>query len=44
MTATVGQPAPGFNLRSSKMEDISLESQRGKSVLLLFIPFAFTPT
>lgn len=44
MTATVGQPAPEFSLKSSKMDDISLESQRGKTVMLLFIPFAFTPT
>jgi hypothetical protein len=44
MTATVGQPAPEFTLVSSKMEDISLESQRGKTVMLLFVPLAFTPT
>ena len=44
MTATVGQPAPEFTLKSSKMEDVSLESQRGKTVMLLFVPLAFTPT
>lgn len=44
MAAEVGQPAPGFTLKSSKMEDVSLEEQRGKNVLLLFVPFAFTPT
>jgi peroxiredoxin len=26
------------------MEDVSLQGQRGKTVLLLFIPLAFTPT
>ena len=44
MTATVGQPAPDFTLVSSKMEETSLASQRGKTVMLLFVPFAFTPT
>ncbi len=44
MTATVGQPAPGFTLKSSQQEDVSLESYRGKTVMLLFVPFAFTPT
>ncbi len=44
MTATVGQPAPGFTLKNSKMEDVSLEDQRGKTVMLLFVPLAFTPT
>ena len=44
MTATVGQPAPGFTLKTSKMEDVSLEDQRGKTVMLLFVPLAFTST
>ena len=44
MTATVGQPAPDFSLVSSKLEEVTLSSQRGKSVMLLFVPFAFTPT
>lgn len=44
MTATVGQPAPDFTLISSKMEETTLASQRGKTVMLLFVPFAFTPT
>jgi peroxiredoxin (alkyl hydroperoxide reductase subunit C) len=44
MAVEIGQPAPGFNLLSSKMEPISLASLRGKSVLLLFFPLAFTPT
>jgi peroxiredoxin len=44
MAANEGQPAPGFTLKSSKMEDVSLESQHGKTVMLLFVPLAFTPT
>ena len=44
MPLSNGQPAPGFSLKSSRMEMISLADQRGKNVLLLFIPLAFTPT
>ena len=44
MPLSVGKPVPDFTLKSSKMEDVSLAAQRGKSVLLLFIPLAFTPT
>jgi peroxiredoxin len=44
MPLAIGQPVPDFTLKSSKMEDVSLQAQRGKTVLLLFIPLAFTPT
>ena len=44
MPLTIGQEAPDFTLVSSKMEEVSLKSMRGKTVLLLFIPLAFTPT
>lgn len=44
MPLAIGQPVPDFTLKSSKMEDVSLSAQRGKPVLLLFIPLAFTPT
>jgi peroxiredoxin len=44
MPLAIGQPVPDFTLKSSKMEDVSLQGQRGKTVLLLFIPLAFTPT
>ena len=44
MPLSIGQPAPGFSLKSSKMEMVNLADQRGKNVLLLFIPLAFTPT
>jgi len=44
MPLTIGQPAPLFTLKTSKMEDWSLEAQRGAPLLLLFNPLAFTPT
>ena len=44
MALNIGQPAPLFNLKTSKMEDWSLEAQKGAPLLLLFIPLAFTPT
>jgi len=44
MPLAIGQPVPDFTLKSGKMEDVSLSAQRGKNVLLLFIPLAFTPT
>jgi peroxiredoxin (alkyl hydroperoxide reductase subunit C) len=44
MPADVGQMAPDFKLKTHKMEDVSLSAQRGKKVLLLFFPLAFTPT
>ena len=42
MALPVGQQAPNFTLKSSKMEDVALSSFRGKNVLLLFVPLAFT--
>lgn len=40
---TVGQQAPNFTLHTSvKGETIILENLRGKNVLLLFFPMAFT--
>jgi len=44
MAAEVGHVAPDFKLKSSKFEDIALSDYRGKSVLLLFFPLAFSPT
>lgn len=44
MAAEVGQAAPDFKLKSHKMEEVTLSGQRGKNVLLLFFPLAFTPT
>ncbi len=44
MAVAVGSMAPDFTLKSSKMEDLTLSSFRGKPVLLLVYPLAFTPT
>lgn len=44
MPLSIGQPVPEFTLKSSKMEDVSLTDHRGKNVLLLFTPLAFTST
>ncbi len=38
----VGSPAPDFTLPSTSGEDVSLNSLRGKQVLLAFFPLAFT--
>ena len=44
MPLTIGQPVPDFTLKTHKMEELSLQSLRGRNVLLLFIPLAFTAT
>jgi peroxiredoxin len=44
MPIPVGSMAPDFTLKSSKMEDVTLSKLRGKPVLLLTYPLAFTPT
>ena len=40
----IGQQAPGFTLYDSDKNQVSLESYKGKNVLLLFFPLAFTST
>ncbi len=42
MKLTVGQKAPGFTLFNSNKEKVSLEDYKGKKVLILFFPQAFT--
>ncbi|MEM6380609.1 MAG: redoxin domain-containing protein [Bacteroidota bacterium] len=43
MSATVGQPAPDFTLKSSEQKDVTLSEFKGKkNVLVLFFPLAFT--
>lgn len=37
-----GHPAPGFILRDTDKNEIALKDQRGKNVVLLFFPLAFT--
>ncbi|HVU58022.1 MAG TPA: redoxin domain-containing protein [Puia sp.] len=44
MSVQVGQPAPSFSLYDSEKKKISLEDLKGKNVLLLFFPQAFTGT
>jgi glutaredoxin-dependent peroxiredoxin len=41
---TVGQIAPGFKLINTQKRITELSSLRGKNVLLLFFPFAFSGT
>ena len=42
MTLALGQKAPDFTLYSSERKPITLSELRGKNVVLLFIPAAFT--
>ncbi|MSR84431.1 MAG: redoxin domain-containing protein [Candidatus Latescibacteria bacterium] len=45
MVLKVGDQAPAFTLPNTKREQVSLESFKGKSnVVLLFVPLAFTGT
>jgi peroxiredoxin len=41
---TIGQPAPDFTLFSSEKIKITLSELRGRNVLILFFPQAFTST
>ncbi len=42
MSLKVGDTAPSFTLYSSDKQPVSLENYRGKNVVLLFFPMAFT--
>jgi len=42
MAITVGQQAPEFSLFDSDKKEIKLSEYRGKNVVLLFFPLAFT--
>src|SRR3989344_5292497 len=44
MSAQVGQKAPLFSLKDSDKNLVSLADQKGKHVVLLFFPAAFTGT
>ena len=44
MAIQVGQQAPDFTLRDTEKNKVTLSEQRGKNVLLLFFPLAFTST
>ncbi len=45
MSAKIGEPAPDFSLKYKNddgLHDVSLRSYRGKNVVLLFVPLAYT--
>lgn len=44
MPATIGQPAPPFELRDTEGNTVTLESLKGRKTLIVFIPFPFTGT
>ena len=44
MAITVGQKAPNFSLPDTDKNIVSLEAQKGKNVILLFFPAAFSGT
>ncbi len=44
MPIQIGQQAPDFTLRDNEKNVVTLSEQRGKNVLLLFFPLAFTST
>ena len=44
MSLKIGQQAPGFTLYDSTKNKVSLEDLKGKKVVLLFFPLAFTST
>ena len=44
MSISIGRPAPGFSLPDTTKTIHTLEQYKGKNVLMLFFPFAFTGT
>ena len=42
MALNIGQKAPDFSLITSEKETVSLDNYKGKNLLLLFFPMAFT--
>jgi len=42
MQLKVGDKAPSFTLRNTEKKEISLEDYKGKNVVVLFFPLAFT--
>lgn len=44
MSAQIDQKAPDFKLFNTEKKEISLSEQKGKNVVLLFFPLAFTST
>jgi len=44
MPVKIGQLAPDFTLRDNEKNKVTLHDQKGKNVVLLFFPLAFTST
>ncbi|MCB9251952.1 MAG: redoxin domain-containing protein [Flavobacteriales bacterium] len=44
MPLTIGQTAPGFTLFDTNKNQVSLSDFKGRNVVILFFPFAFTGT
>jgi glutaredoxin-dependent peroxiredoxin len=44
MSITIGNTAPDFTLFNTEKQPVTLSSLRGKNVVLLFFPMAFTST
>ena len=44
MSIQIGQQAPDFSLRDNQKNKVTLSEQKGKNVVLLFFPVAFTST
>ena len=42
MAITVGQSAPDFKLFNTEKKEISLSDYKGKNLVILFFPLAFT--
>jgi len=42
MSVEIGTVAPDFTLKNSEGEEVTLSSLRGKKVVVMFYPFAFT--
>jgi peroxiredoxin len=42
MSTTIGQAAPNFTLFNTEKKEISLTDYKGKNVVILFFPLAFT--
>lgn len=42
MALQIGQPAPDFTLKTNKLQEVTLSTLKGRKVLLLFFPLAFT--
>ena len=40
---SVGEPAPGFTLKTIGLKEVSLSDYQGKNVVLLFYPLDWTP-